>query len=311
MMANYLSRVVLLIALLYRPISFAFAPPYRRQATAASHIHIYITTCQSANLDQEDDIISVDDTSSSSSSSSSSPQPVASEEAFSTLRSIGVDYGLIRTGVAISTGGYHPRPLAILSNLNATELSTTIVNYVISEQATNIVLGLPLHKDGSDSEQSNITREFGQFLLQEVRKRCGTNISITLWDERYTSKEAASRIQAEAIARKSRIPSASDLETELDADAACIILEDYYKELGEDGELIVLENEAVERECAEIYVRNMELQEERRRSMMEEREKGRNARQEMIARAKALEESANNDGLNQQKKKKKKKKKKK
>ncbi|KAK1735060.1 RuvX/YqgF family protein [Skeletonema marinoi] len=282
MMANYLSRVVLLIALLYKPISFAFAPPYRQQATAASHIHVYITTCQSANQDQEDDIISVDDT-----SSSSSPQPAASEEAFSTLRSI---------GEGITTATRH------LSNLNTTELSTTIVNYVISEQATNIVLGLPLHKDGSDSEQSNITREFGQFLLQEVRKRCGTIISITLWDERYTSKEAASRIQAEAIARKSRIPSASELETELDADAACIILEDYYKELGEDGELIVLENEAVERECAEIYVRNMELQEERRRSMMEKREKGRNARQEMIARAKALEESANNDGLNQRRK---------
>eukprot|EP00984_Skeletonema_dohrnii_P031689 scaffold24521_cov121-Skeletonema_dohrnii-CCMP3373.AAC.3 len=310
MMANYLSRVVLLIALLYKPISFAFAPPYR-QSAEASHIHVYITTCQSANEDQEDDIISSVDDTSSSSTTTTSPQPAASEEAFSILRSIGVDYGLTRTGIAISTGGYHPRPLAILSNLNATELSTTVVNYVISEQATNIVLGLPLHKDGSDSEQSNITREFGQFLLQEVRKRCGTNISITLWDERYTSKEAASRIQAEAIARKSRIPSASDLETELDADAACIILEDYYKELGEDGELIVLENEAVERECAEIYVRNMEFQEERRRSMMEEREKGRNARQEMIARAKALEESANNDGLNKQKKKKKKKKKKK
>ena len=38
------------------------------------------------------------------------------------------------------------------------------------------------------------------------------------------------------------------------------------------------------RECAEIYVRNLELQEEQRRDMMEQREKGRNTRQEMIAR---------------------------
>lgn len=302
-MAINLTRVLLLIALLYEPISFAFAPPYRQ--VAAPHIHhIDITACQSANQDQENDIKTAGIT--------PSPQlPQPSPAAFATLRTIGVDYGLTRTGIAISTGGYRPRPLAILSNLNATELSTSVVNYVISEQATNIVLGLPLHKDGSDSEQSNITREFGQLLLQEVRKRCGTNISITLWDERYTSKEAATRIKAEAIARKSRIPSAADLETELDADAACIILEDYYKELGEDGEVIMLEDEAVERECAEIYVRNLELQEERRKSMMEERERGRNARQEMIARVKAMEESANNDGLNQQKKKKKKKKKKK
>ena len=80
-----------------------------------------------------------------------------------------------------------------------------------------------------------------------MRKRCGTNIiSITLWDERYTSKEAATRIKAEAIAPKSRIPSASDLETELDADAACIILEDYYKEFGEESEVIVLEDEGWE-----------------------------------------------------------------
>ena len=303
MMAINLTRVVPIIALSYEPISFAFAPPYRQ--VAAPHIHhIHITACQSVNQDQENDIKTAGIT-----SSPQSPQP--SPAAFATLRTIGVDYGLTRTGIAISTGGYHPRPLAILSNLNATELSTKIVNYVISEQATNIVLGLPLHKDGSDSEQSNITREFGQLLLQEVRKRCGTNISITLWDERYTSKEAATRIKAEAIARKSRIPSAADLETELDADAACIILEDYYKELGEDGEVIVLEDGALEKECAEIYVRNLEWQEKQRKSMMEEREKGRNARQEMIARVKAMEESANSDGLNQQKKKKKKKKKKK
>lgn len=305
MMAINLTRVVLLIALLYEPISFAFTPPYRQ--VAAPHIyHVHTITCQSVNQDQENDIKTTDITP----SSPQSPKP-PTPEAFSTLRTIGVDYGLTRTGIAISTGGYHPRPLAILSNLNATELSTKIVGYVISEQATNIVMGLPLHKDGSDSEQSNITREFGQILLQEVRKRCGTNISITLWDERYTSKEAATRIKAEAIARKSRIPSAADLETELDADAACIILEDYYKELGEDGELIVFENEALEKECAEIFIRNLEWQEEQRKSMMEEREKGRNARQEMIARVKAMEESASNDGLNPQKKKKRKKKKKK
>ncbi len=134
--------------LLYEPTSFAFAPSYGRQAGPC------IPCCRFANQGQEDEIIIID--------TSSSQQPaVLPAEAFSTLRSIGVDYGLTRTGIAISTGGYRPRPLAVLSNLNTTELSSTVVNYVISEQATNIVFGLPLHKDGSDSEQSNITREFG------------------------------------------------------------------------------------------------------------------------------------------------------
>ena len=120
---------------------------------------------------------------------------------FASLRTIGVDYGLTRTGVAVTTGGYRPRPLAILSGLNTTELVTSLVDYVQSEQAANIVLGLPLNKNGTVSQQSLVTRDFGQALLSEVRSRCGPGIPIQLWDERYTSKEAASRITAEAMAR--------------------------------------------------------------------------------------------------------------
>ena len=209
-------------------------------------------------------------------------------ERFSRLCSIGIDYGLSRTGLAITTGGYRPRPLTILSDLQTTELITTIVNYVISERATNIVLGLPLNKNGTDSHQSFITREFGQSLLQEVRSRCGLGINISLWDERYTSKEAVSRIQAEAMARKERIPSKSDLNTELDADAACIILEDYYKELGVDAEVILIEDE-IEKECLEMYKQNIEREELIRQQRMEERERGRDARRLMMERDMAME----------------------
>ena len=215
---------------------------------------------------------------------------------FSSLRSIGVDYGLTRTGIAITTGGYRPRPLTILAGLNTTQLSTAIVDYVQSERATNIVLGLPLHKNGTDSEQSSITRTFGQFLLQDVRRRCGKNVDVVMWDERYTSREAASRIAAEAMARNARIPSASDLTTELDADAACIILEDYYKEMGVDAERLVLEDMTIAREYEEIYRRNLEREERARVKMMEERERGRNARREMMERDRAMEQHAGLQG---------------
>ena len=230
---------------------------------------------------------------------------------FSRLKSFGVDYGLRRTGIAITTGGYRPRPLAILSDLNNTQLATTIVNYVLSEQATNIVLGLPLNKNGTDSQQSMISRGFGQTLLQEVRSRCGTAIDLMLWDERYTSKEAAARITAEAMAKNQPIPSASDLETELDADAACIILEDYYKELGVDAEKIELEDETVAQQCEEMYRLNLKRQEQLRVERMEENERGRNARREMMERDRAMEEENGNNALSGNKKKKKKKKRKK
>ena len=82
------TRVVLLLIVLllfYEPTSSAFAPSYGRQAGPC------IPCCRFANQGQEDDNII----------GTSSQQPaVLPAEAFSTLRSIGVDYGLTRTGIA-------------------------------------------------------------------------------------------------------------------------------------------------------------------------------------------------------------------
>ena len=172
------------------------------------------------------------------------------------------------------------------------------------------MLGLPLHKNGTSSEQSDITRVFGQVLLQEVRKKCGRGVKVILWDERYTSKEAASRIVADAMARNQRIPSASDLEGQMDADAACIILEHYYYDLGLDAEEMVFGVEGLEEECEKIYSEHLEREERERKEAMDLREKGRNARREMIERAKALEEEQGVVSVGGGKKKKKKKKKK-
>eukprot|EP00578_Thalassiosira_sp_NH16_P003535 CAMPEP_0181131678 /NCGR_PEP_ID=MMETSP1071-20121207/30571_1 /TAXON_ID=35127 /ORGANISM="Thalassiosira sp., Strain NH16" /LENGTH=285 /DNA_ID=CAMNT_0023217923 /DNA_START=10 /DNA_END=867 /DNA_ORIENTATION=- len=233
----------------------------------------------------------------------------ALSEKFSLLRSIGVDYGLVRTGIAITTGGYRPRPLNIISGLDSAELSKVVVDHVLTERATNVVLGLPLHKNGTVSEQSVVTRTFGQELMREMRCRCGSNIDLVLWDERYTSKEAASRITAQAMARNQRIPSASDLGGELDADAACIILEDYYKEFGADAERVALENATLADECNEIYRMNIDAGERTRMEKMEERERLRNARREMMERVRALEEESGTAVAAGKRKKKKKKKK--
>ena len=194
---------------------------------------------------------------------------------------------------------------------NNTLLCNTIINYAISEQVTNLVLGLPLHKNGSISEQSLITRQFGYELLQTVRTRMGYNANVTLWDERYTSKEAASRIVGEAIARNRRIPSASDLNGALDDEAACIILEHYYQALGQDAEVLAL-NIDVERTCLEMYQVHLQEEERRRREMSEERERGVNARRDMIERAKSLEREngGGSEGESGGRKKKKKRKKK-
>jgi putative transcription antitermination factor YqgF len=264
------------------------------------------------------------------------PKLTAAEEyaltaKFSRLRSLGIDYGLIRTGLAVTTGGYRPRPIGILSGytkqytlrnvtkikeitgtenatvngIDNTRLIEAIVSTAISEQVTNLVLGLPLHKNGSISEQSNITQQFGMELLEHLRKECGTTMNVTLWDERYTSKEAASRIVGEMMARNRDLGSI-DLEGCLDDEAACIILEHYYQVLGKDAHVLTLDD-ATEEECRRSYEEKIAQREQERMQILEDREKMRNARREMIERDRLLMEK---DGSGDGKKKKKRKKKK-
>jgi putative transcription antitermination factor YqgF len=251
---------------------------------------------------------------------------------FSKLRSLGIDYGLSRTGIAVTTGGYRPRPLAILSGytkqytlrnttkikeitgsedgivtgIDNSRLVEAIVSYATSERVTNLVLGLPLHKNGSISEQSNITRKFGMELLECVRRECGMTMNVTLWDERYTSKEAASRIVGEMMA-KNRDLGSIDLQGCLDDEAACIILEHYYQVLGKDAEMLRLDNE-LEEECRKVYELKLDQEEQQRQRVLEDRARMWNARREMIERDRGSQ--VNTDAESSSKKKKKRKKKK-
>ena len=55
-----------------------------------------------------------------------------------------------------------------------------------------VVVGLPLNKDGSDSFQSRITTEFAKRLKERVEDESKNEIQIYLQDERYTSSFASS-----------------------------------------------------------------------------------------------------------------------
>jgi RNase H-fold protein (predicted Holliday junction resolvase) len=112
------------------------------------------------------------------------------------IKSVGVDYGLVRTGVAV-TVGYDPKPLAILTDLNATRVSQQVVRYCRSEQASRVIVGLPLHKNGTVAEQTNLTLNFSQELAKHVLRELGPGVPVLLWDERYTSKEAAARAHSQ------------------------------------------------------------------------------------------------------------------
>lgn len=204
------------------------------------------------------------------------------------VKSIGVDYGLARTGIAV-TVGYNPKPLGIISEPNVTLVVNEVVHYCRSERANQVVVGLPLHKNGTEAEQSNITRIFAMELARQSLQRLGPQVRIFLMDERYSSKEAAARAHSQDPNRY--------LYGTLDAEAACIILENYYEDNGVCAEQVVLP-EATQKECLAVWeMKRLEAMQQRQESVVVTRLGREEQRLESMERARKLEEELQKNGV--------------
>ena len=127
---------------------------------------------------------------------------------------VSFDYGLTETGVAIGqtiTG--NARGVATLV-MNEGRPRWREIKDIVTEYSPNILLvGLPLHMDGEESEMSEAARDFARSLEEK------TNLPVELQDERLTTKEADDRLM---FAKQDGIAK-TDHEV-----AACIIFEDWY-----------------------------------------------------------------------------------
>jgi putative holliday junction resolvase len=83
------------------------------------------------------------------------------------------------------------------------------------------VVGLPYNVDGTDSAMTGAARKFAA----ELERRYG--LQVALVDERYSSREAEARLKAtrESGLRRRRVAKA-----DVDAAAACVILERWFSE---------------------------------------------------------------------------------
>ena len=89
------------------------------------------------------------------------------------------------------------------------------IKSVVQEyQVETVVVGLPLHMSGDDSEMSLVCREFAKQLESE------TNVAVHLLDERFTSKIAEQSMQARGLK-----PSRN--KGKIDQTAAMILLQNY------------------------------------------------------------------------------------
>ena len=83
------------------------------------------------------------------------------------------------------------------------------------------VVGLPYNVDGSESEQTLAARGFAA----ELARRFG--VEVVMVDERYSSLEAEARLQS---ARESGLRRRRVAKSDVDAAAACVILERWFTE---------------------------------------------------------------------------------
>jgi putative Holliday junction resolvase len=130
------------------------------------------------------------------------------------------DFGRRRIGVACGdTLSRSASPLAAVSNTAAGPSWSVVDSLMRDWQPDLIVVGLPYNADGSESGMSVQARDFSGELARRYA------LPVHLVDERYSSLEAGSRLKAEreSGARKRRVT-----KTDVDAAAACVILERWF-----------------------------------------------------------------------------------
>lgn len=126
-------------------------------------------------------------------------------------RIIGIDWGLRRCGVAVSDenrGFVFVRPQLYVTNQD--KLIQKILDILLTDKISGIVLGLPLHADGTDSDTTKQVREFANMLSEQ------TDLPIIFIEENLTSAVAQAEIGRKSI---------SKIKQELDSVSAKIILE--------------------------------------------------------------------------------------
>jgi putative Holliday junction resolvase len=110
-----------------------------------------------------------------------------------TQRLLGIDYGVRRIGLAIGdTQMRIATPLETLeSRGDATKDAQAIVEIATEQEINAFVVGLPLNmNDGSDSDQTRLTRRFADELSRRSKK------PVHLHDERLTSYAADGELDA-------------------------------------------------------------------------------------------------------------------
>lgn len=131
------------------------------------------------------------------------------------MRIIGLDYGSVTCGVALSDESFLiASPMETIRYKEMDELLSKLDIYFSKYEIGVIVLGNPINLDGSISKRSEITLEFKTILEKRY------DVQVVLEDERLTSVIVNNILIENNTKRENR-------KKVVDKLAACLILESY------------------------------------------------------------------------------------
>jgi putative Holliday junction resolvase len=152
------------------------------------------------------------------------------------VRSLGLDVGDKRTGVAISDPqGILATPLTVLVSKDNDALIDEILKLVEQYKAEHIVVGLPRRLNGELGKQADKVTAFTDELSWRAKQINLNQLNVQLWDERFSTK-AAERLKTEAGGKRSKLHSRTkrgvknhsfSVKAEVDAIAAAFILQGF------------------------------------------------------------------------------------
>ncbi len=127
------------------------------------------------------------------------------------VRVLALDYGLARTGVAVSDPtGIVARPLGIVERAASEDGLARVVELARSEGVDLIVVGLPVTLSGEHGAQAAETERFVEALRAVAR------VPVETFDERFTTRLAQGSIAAGAGAEEDALAAAHLLTTFLE-----------------------------------------------------------------------------------------------
>jgi putative Holliday junction resolvase len=114
-------------------------------------------------------------------------------------RLLGVDYGSVRIGLAVSDAERRlASPLAVYERQGCERDAAYFRALAEAEEIGAIVVGLPMHCDGREGQKAAEARVFGTWLTET------TELTVRFWDERFSTVEAESALWQAGLTHKKR-----------------------------------------------------------------------------------------------------------